>query len=248
MAFKGLPNASGFNQVDASRAGWRYGYVALLKDGTRVYGDMAQGTENTVAFTVPANCSNLWFVVTGAPTVYEPHAWDDDDSNDEQWPYEIKIQQTTAIGYNDVSGQPKDIALNYDVSFPADATGYSGTQVSVNAAQLGEAFAIPSADLENMMTRGEIKFYGVEPNGSLNPNNTATGYGHWFTETGNVTNWGAASALFSEFNAGTITFSIGQYPGALAAGKKYTFKQALVYTYSATKAVQATFTFTVNVK
>ncbi|MGJ1212976.1 DUF4859 domain-containing protein [Sphingobacterium multivorum] len=248
VAFKGLPNAAGFNPVDASRAGWRYGYVALLKDGTRVYGDRTEGTENTVAFTVPANCSNLWFVVTGAPSVYQPHAWDDDDSNDKQWPYEIKIQGTTATGYNEVSSQPKDIALNYDLSFPADATGYSGTQVSVNAAQLGEALAIPSADLAGLMSSGKIKFYAVEPNGSLNPNNTATGYGHWFTPAGAVTNWGASAGLFSEFNASTITFSIGQYPGALAAGKKYTIKQALVYTYEGAKTVQATFTFNVNVK
>ncbi len=147
-----------------------------------------------------------------------------------------------------MSSQPKDIALNYDLSFPADATGYSGTQVSVNAAQLGEALAIPSADLAGLMSSGKIKFYAVEPNGSLNPNNTATGYGHWFTPAGAVTNWGASAGLFSEFNASTITFSIGQYPGALAAGKKYTIKQALVYTYEGAKTVQATFTFNVNVK
>ena len=138
--------------------------------------------------------------------------------------------------------------MSYDVSFPADATGYSGTQVSVNAAQLGEAFAIYSADLANVMSGGKIKFYAVEPNGSLNPNNTATGYGHWFTAAGAVTNWGANAALSSEFNAGNLTFSIGQYPGALATGKKYTFKQALVYTYDSTKTVQATFIVNVNVK
>ncbi|MDR2275140.1 MAG: DUF4859 domain-containing protein [Sphingobacterium sp.] len=45
-----------------------------------------------------------------------------------------------------------------------------------------------------------------------------------------------------------MTFSIGQYPGALATGKKYTIKQALLYTYEGTKTVQATFTFNVNIK
>lgn len=247
-SFKGLTNVPGFNTVDPTRAGWRYGYVALLKDGTRVYGEMAQGADNEVSFTVPVNCSNLWFVVTGAPTVYEPHAWDDVDTNDEQWPYEVKFTNTTAIGYNDVISQPKDITFNYDVSFAADAALYSGTKVNVNATQLGEAFAISSADLADLMTSGKIKFYAVESNGSLNPNNTATGYGHWFTEKGNVTQWGAASAFFSEFNAGTIGFSIGQYPGALTAGQKYTFKQAMVYNYNGTKTVQATFVFTLNIK
>ena len=38
--FTGLPNAAGFNSVDTSIAGWRYGFVALQENGTRVYGEM----------------------------------------------------------------------------------------------------------------------------------------------------------------------------------------------------------------
>ena len=39
-AFTGMPNAQGYNQGDVSNAGWRYGFVALLKDGSRVYSSM----------------------------------------------------------------------------------------------------------------------------------------------------------------------------------------------------------------
>ncbi|WP_316765769.1 DUF6055 domain-containing protein [Pedobacter frigiditerrae] len=95
--FKGIPNTAGFNPVDASIAGWRYGYVALLTDGTRVYGDMAKGTTNKVSFTVPQNCSKLWFVVTGAPSQYMSTAWDDIATNDEQWPYEVKFTNSSII-------------------------------------------------------------------------------------------------------------------------------------------------------
>ncbi|HEY9046820.1 MAG TPA: DUF6055 domain-containing protein [Ohtaekwangia sp.] len=91
----GMVNAKGFNHVDnADAAGWRYGYVALLKDGTRVYSDMYSETNASATFTVPTNCIKLWFVVTGAPNVYTPHPWDDDDSNDEQWPYKVKFTNT----------------------------------------------------------------------------------------------------------------------------------------------------------
>jgi len=96
--FKGIPNAAGFNSVNQSIAGWRYGYVALLTDGTRVYGDMAKGIENKVSFTVPQNCSKIWLAVTGAPTAYTSIPWDDIASNDEQWPYEIKFTNTGIIG------------------------------------------------------------------------------------------------------------------------------------------------------
>lgn len=94
-AFTGLVNESGFNQVeDAGRAGWRYGYVALLNNGTRIYSEMNSGATGTATFTVPENCSKLWFVVTGAPNTYAPHPWDDDDTNDDQWPYKVKFSNT----------------------------------------------------------------------------------------------------------------------------------------------------------
>lgn len=91
--FKGVPNTSGFNTVDATTAGWRYGYVALLNNGTRVYGDMAKGTQNNVSFTVPENCSKLWFVVTGAPTAYIS------TGSEGQYLYEVKFTNTKIIGY-----------------------------------------------------------------------------------------------------------------------------------------------------
>ncbi|GHE45772.1 hypothetical protein GCM10017764_31290 [Sphingobacterium griseoflavum] len=247
-AFKGLPNATGFNTVDASRAGWRYGYVALLSNGTRVYGDMAQGTENNINFTIPANCEKLWFVVTGAPSIYQPHAWDDVESNDEQWPYEVKFTNTSIVGFIDVGAQPQDITFNYDVNFAASATEYAGAQVAVNATQLGQALAIQPTDVAALLSSGTLKFYALEPNGNLNATTTANGYGHWFNAAGNVTTWGNSSALFSEFNASNLTFSIGQYPAVLSQGSQYTIKQALEYTYGTNQKARATFVFKVTVQ
>ncbi|HTG57123.1 MAG TPA: DUF6055 domain-containing protein, partial [Niabella sp.] len=74
--------------------GWRYGYVALLNNGTRSYSDMHADATGTATFTVPENCRKLWFVVTGAPNTYAPHPWDDDNTNDDQWPYKVKFSNT----------------------------------------------------------------------------------------------------------------------------------------------------------
>jgi len=95
IEFSGIPNAEGFNRVDESIAGWRYGFVALLDNGDRVYGAMNSGIQNTLSFDLPENTRRLWFVVTGAPTYYSPHAWDDDNLNDAQWPYELQFWNTT---------------------------------------------------------------------------------------------------------------------------------------------------------
>jgi len=106
--FEGLAGSNGFRKNYVAYAGWRYGFVALLKDGTRVYGDIksASMTDNagksSISFDCPANCDKLWLVVSGAPSIHWRHAWDDNDANDEQWPYQVKLNNTNVYGYANV--------------------------------------------------------------------------------------------------------------------------------------------------
>lgn len=246
--FTGQVNAQGFNQVDdAGRAGWRYGYVALLNNGTRVYGDMHNAINETASFTVPENCKNLWFVVTGAPNTYAAHAWDDDESNDDQWPYKIKLTNTDLLGNYPFDGTetPTDLTLTYDTNFSVDASAYSGTSISVDATQLSKAFVLQSSEIVNKLGT-EIKFFGVEANGALNANTTATGYGHWFDASGNVCQWGSDAMVFSELDENLISFKIGQYPAHCKSGDTYTIKQALVYDLGNNESVQVTFVFNIT--
>lgn len=248
--FAGLVNETGFNPVPVpSRAGWRYGYVALLENGTRVYGDMHDQSTATVNFTVPQNTRQLWFVVTGAPTTYAVHAWDDDEANDEQWPYKIKVHNTNVVGYLTFNedDQPEDVTFNYDVSFARDETNYSGITVSVDQTTLGKAFVLQPNQLTAFIGE-KINFYALESNGTLNPTTTANGYGHWFDGVGNVITWGEGAMLFSEFNESTFTFSIGQYPNRLTVGTTYVIKQALVYEHEPESFVRATFVFNVTIE
>lgn len=251
--FTGQVNESGFNQVDTpDRAGWRYGYVALLADGTRIYGEMNSGTENIVDFTVPENCSKLWFVVTGAPNTYSPHAWDDDNSNDDQWPYKVKFSNTDIYGNIafDGSETPKDIQLTYDISFPFNSSEYTGTSVTIEGSDLtdlAKAFVLQPGDISGQLGQ-DVSFYAVEPDGTLNANTTANGYGHWFNANGSVCEWGAEARLFSEFDESNFSFSIGQYPDQCSVGDEYTIRQALVYEYETNKSVQATFVFNVTIE
>ncbi|WP_240775504.1 DUF4859 domain-containing protein [Sphingobacterium psychroaquaticum] len=247
--FEGFVNEPGFNAVDnAARAGWRYGFVALLSNGNRVYGTMHNAKVGQAKFTVPSGTSRLWFVVTGAPTSYKAHAWDDNESNDEQWPYRIAVQQTNVVGYLtfDADDEPSDIVVTQDVSFPLDATNYTGTKISVDQTALGKAFLLQPSQLTSLIGN-KVKFYAVEPNGTLNATTTANGYGHWFGQTGAVVNWGANAFVFSEFNENTLEFSIGQYPNRLTVGETYTIKQALVYEHTPNTFVKATFVFRIKV-
>ncbi len=251
-----------YNSSSQSRAGWRYGYVALLNNGQRVYGDMNRNNSGNVQFTVPTGCINLWFVVLGAPSTYAVCPWDEKESTDDQWPYTVKFANTDLLGniVIDPNSAPKDLTLTYDVSFAADATNYTGTTVNLNTngdiSKVAQAFvmqpsAITSALLGAKATpaEGKVAFATVESNSTLNYNTTGNGYGFWFDSNGNAVGWSKDndSKLFSELSATNFEFTIGQYPGKSKVGDKYTVKEALVYTKDS-KQIKVTFVFNVTIK
>lgn len=253
---------STYNSGSLTRSGWRYGYVALLNNGQRVYGEMNRKTAADVEFTVPSGCEKLWLVVTGAPSTYTAHAWDEKESNDDQWPYKVKFTNTDLLGNItiDPNAEPKNHTLTYDLSFAADASAYSGTTVNLNTngdiSKVAEALSMqPSTITAALLAaketpqEGKIAFAAVEPGDVFNYNTTANGYGFWFDSTGKVIAWGSGndSKIFSEFAAGNFEFTIGQYPGKSKAGDKYTVKEAFVYTKGG-KQYQVTFVFNVTIK
>ncbi|MGE4585914.1 MAG: DUF6055 domain-containing protein [Mangrovibacterium sp.] len=130
--FTGMTNADGYNQVtDQTREGWRYGFVALLEDETRIYGNMNKGSKNTVSFTVPEKCSKLWFVVTGAPNSYAAHAWDEKESNDDQWPYKVKFTNTDLYGSSvyDITETRQNANLPRNINLPVSSAARRETTV-----------------------------------------------------------------------------------------------------------------------
>ncbi len=104
VEFVGEAGKEGYTTLNKTKAGWRYGFVALLKDGSRLYGDIASANYNNpeglVAFDCPANCKYLWLVVSGAPTSYWTRDWLGwtEESTAEQWPYRVKFYQTNVYG------------------------------------------------------------------------------------------------------------------------------------------------------
>jgi len=85
--------------------GFRLGYVALKSNGERVYQTEDQvyctGTGEAsvdVSFTVPADVTRLWLVVSPALSQYIMHEWDENMLNDDQWPYRVKFSGTSIPG------------------------------------------------------------------------------------------------------------------------------------------------------
>ena len=259
---------------NASWRGFRMGYVALMADGSRRYFSedsvYCQGRGVKTAsyqMTVPEGVIRLWLVVTPALSGYITHRWDEKIGNDDMWPYRFSLEgtdiATSATVYasaildgRDVS----DITFTYDVTFPRDVQYYSGTTITVGgraAAALGTALQLqPTVIASKMQTwnasgvaLGKISFYAADANGTLiQKGSTANGYGHWFTATGGVTDYGnSASRVFSEFYPSLLTFSIGQYPDRCPEGSKYTIRQTLRYRQKGNVYANANFVFNITV-
>lgn len=99
LMFEGIAGSQGYNQIKTQFAGWRYGFVASLKNGKRAYSPMYSKPKDEVEFDVPKDTEHLWLVVSGAPTDHWPieMQWGRkaEPVLEEQWPYKIKLCGTT---------------------------------------------------------------------------------------------------------------------------------------------------------
>ena len=95
LNFKGVAGTEGFRSINIDKAGWRYGFLAVKEDGSRVYGKVYSKTNGEGKFIVPEHTAYLWLVVSGAPTEHWEHLTDHKVDNDEEWPYQIKLSGTT---------------------------------------------------------------------------------------------------------------------------------------------------------
>lgn len=257
----------------SSTRGFRLGYVALMKDGTRkyfsedkVYCTGSGEKTDDVSFTVPEGVDQMWFIVSPALTKYYRHKWDEKiTTGEDMWPYKFSLEGTdignTALVYVSptLDGREiSDIKFTYDFYFPEDASSYSGDMVTVNgkaAAMLGTAFQMQPSDIASKLVNyaaggpaaGKIMFYAAKASGSLiNASPTANGYGWWFNANGLTTQY-ASGVVYAEFIPSLMTFYLGQYPGKCKNGNNYTIAEAFRYRSEGNKYATATFVFNIHI-
>ena len=84
-----------YNDVNIGNVGWRYGFVSMNSDGSRTYSDTFSDPKGIAIFSVPENAERLFMVVQGSPDVYLQQPWDDNELTDAQFPYKIKLTNTS---------------------------------------------------------------------------------------------------------------------------------------------------------
>jgi len=92
LNFKGIAGAKGFRALRIKEAGWRYGFLAVKENGSRVYSDTYADPAGTAKFKVPGGTTYLWLVVMAAPKTHLQVAKEDKDNP--EWPYEFKLKNT----------------------------------------------------------------------------------------------------------------------------------------------------------
>ncbi len=249
-------NVDKYNAGNANNAGWRYGFVALKSDGTRVYGEMNDKSSNAAKFAVPVNTEKLYFVVLGAPKQYKTHPWDEKELNDEQWPYKVKFNGTDLLGsFNiDTNADPKDVEFTYNFNCSAATEGYELGSIDLQSngdiQKLAQAFVMQASVLSgNTLTianeqtsnpvEGKIVLGLLQTDGTYSYTYTANG-GFYCTAEGNQGSWGNNDPIWVEYDKDAFVLKYGHKPGSSVIGKKYTIKPTLVYTKSG-KQYKATF-------
>ena len=96
ISFCGNLADNNYNVLYPSKAGWRYGFVAITTDGKTIYEPISKENNGTIEYTIPTDVSlsHLWFLVMGAPS---EHIMNTNDGKDAQWPYKIKITGSSVI-------------------------------------------------------------------------------------------------------------------------------------------------------
>lgn len=245
--FKGIAGVPGYRAINVDKAGWRYGLVAYCSDGKRVYSDMQKDVEGSVTMTVPDNCVNMWLVVMGAPTQYWRHAWDDDPSNDEQWPYAVRFHGTKPLGASRTYGEFPDDYARKDTTIVINATlAYSGsdwsnTRVQLDMDAISQALGASTAQLQAAVcgkktTYPYVRIAGMNADGkTLTETKTISDtdviFGHWFNKSGNVESaLTGNAAIYTKIYHDKYGCYIGQRPGTLVKGTTYIVREAVIYT------------------
>jgi hypothetical protein len=145
-AFVGLTEGSEYHFTNKVYAGWRYGFVVQMKDGTRAYSPIYSSSNDTVEYTIPDNASYLWFVVMGAPR--EHIALEDQPG---QWPYKVRFGNTNVFGVknNTTLGVSSLSKENIAVSMQGNMLYVSGLspKASVRICTLGGALISASTSV-----------------------------------------------------------------------------------------------------
>ena len=237
-------NVTTYNQQTNASSAYRIGFVAVSGDQV-TYGEMAKGKDAVAEMKVAEGTDKLFLVVVATPTDYQRQAWDDDETNDQQWPYNVKFSGTGVKGFIDIpAGNPESTDFTYDLKgLDAAYEGYEVTAIDLLAEgfmeKVAKAFKMQPAEIlasivprvgdEVTPEEGKIAIGLTQPDGSISYACSTNAIGPWINAEGYAATWGEGQ-LYYEYDGSSYNFPVGFKPGTVEAGNTYTMKPTWVYT------------------
>ena len=152
---------------------------------------------------------------------------------------EADITGTEGTGGSDVITEEQSFAFTCYLPI---STSYE--TVTIDLSEVADYLGISgqAASLYEEGNAGDLLFYALDADGSLNSTNTANEPGMWYDKEGNVVSYYDDAYVFGELSLASMTLAVGHYPEKVSDGETYTFSQVLVY-----KGKKAVYTVTVNI-
>ncbi len=239
--------ATSYNTNDGNTSSnFRYGYVAIV-NGSPVYSDMTSGANGTASYQVPSGTDELYFVIMAAPDTYERHYWNDDESDDLQWPYAITISNTDVVTYEEVvevnidpNAKPQNTSLTINV-YGDESSSYEHATYKLaylDNAAICYAFCMTPDQLDAALMdhgtapeEGRVVIRLKLPDGSYSYDDNCGSplNGFWCGAEGGQDGWGANGRTYTSF-VSAYEVIVGFMPGAITAGETYPQTVELVYT------------------
>ena len=239
-------NVKKYNSQSNKTANYRFGFVAIKNGEAIEYGKLTKGAEGEAEMTVSAGTDKLYLLVVATPDTYNRHEWNDDESDDEQWPYEVSFSGTNVSGHINIDegAEPQNVELSLDVKCDAantewilgsiDLTGNGSlekiaTAFALQPATLAGATLPIAANTTQAPAEGKIALGLLQPDGTIAYSYTAN-VGFYCKADGSLGSWGEGDPVWFEYDKDNFILTYGHYPAKTEAGKKYTVKPVLVYT------------------
>lgn len=229
----------------AENMGWRYAFVAYKEStGQRVYGKIGKDKEGNLSLTVPSNTSHLWLVVQGSPEEYMSHGWDEDEANDAQFPYTIKLTNTDLLNYMEETApeytlvDDHNLACKYDFYPKASNPDYAIGQLYLDDTEVLDFLGLTADELLDKFValgafetvepaEGTIVLANLESDGTYCYTGSSNN-GFWCNADGDRTTWGDGHKVYSERSG--LALDLGHLPnGGNSAGDVVEMRPAVQY-------------------
>ena len=129
--------------------------------------------------------------------------------------------------------------IAFEVTLPID-NNYAYVTLDLKGDEVAKILGIKKSEIAD-----KVKFYGIDPDGTLNSRTTGEGTGHWFDKDGKIVAWdpNGTSTVYSNADLTTMTTKIGHMPNKVKSGDSFVVRQAVVY-----ESKQVTFEITVTIQ